>query len=140
VLLMPVLWSLGSAVVSAVSTGQVLVISVGRTQVTRYVVPWQQGWARFAGPVFISAALVLYLARDGRKTSSWWIATGLAFLGLCLLLFSAWLASVQSAGAFALLGGFIAVSFGIDDRLGRWAAFTFMLACVLGLALFIAAK
>ena len=115
-------------------------ISVGRTEVARYVVPWQQGWARFAGPVMISASLVLYLARDGRQTRSSWIAAGLAFVGICLLLFSAWFVAIGSAAAFVLLGAFIAASFGIDRRLGRRAAFFFMLACALALAFFIAGK
>ncbi|QKO22694.1 hypothetical protein [Rhodoferax sp. BAB1] len=136
VLLLPALWSFGSAVASAISTGEVLVISVGLTETARQMVPWKSGWARFAGPLMIAIALSLYVLRAQKHAQSWWIAAALAFSGLCLLLYSAWFVSLGAAAAFVLIWVFIAASFWLDAHFGRWWAFCFMLACALSLAIY----
>src|SRR5690606_23448392 len=109
----------GSAVVSALSTGQVMVISLGRTETTRHMVHWSNGWARFAGPSMMVAALVLYAVLSSRNVQLWWTAVALAFAGICLLLYSAWFVSLRGATAFALFAAFIAVCFWVDARFGR---------------------
>jgi hypothetical protein len=84
----------------------------------------------------IVLALSLHVARAQKHALSSWIAAAVAFAGICLLLYSAWFVSLGSTTAFALVWLFIAVSFWIDSRLGRWWAFFFMLVCALALAIY----
>lgn len=137
---LPARWSLGSAIYSAATTGQVLVVSVGRTETVRHLVPWTQGWARFVGPALVVAALFL----SGRGTRSdrrwWWIAASVALVGVAMLLFSWWFVSVGSAAAFIAGNAFIALCFYVDHRYGRGKAFALMLVSVLALIYFFAPR
>jgi drug/metabolite transporter (DMT)-like permease len=126
VLLLPAVISLLSAVVSALTTGQVMVISLGRTETAREMVPWLQGWPRFAAPFVILGALVVWSqAKPHRWT--WWLSAGLTTLGASLLAFSWWFVSSRRAGAFLLMLAFISAALYIGNRLGRVAAVLFVL-------------
>lgn len=133
---LPALWSLGSAIHSAATTGQVLVLSVGRYETARHMVPWTHGWARFVGPALVVAALFL----SGRGTRSdrrwWWVAAAVALVGLAMLLFSWWFVSLGSATAFLAGNTFIALCFYVDQRYGRRKAFALMLVAILTLVYF----
>lgn len=89
ILLLPALYSLASGLYSAFTDGNVLVISIGRYETSRELVPWQAGWARFAGPIVLMASL---LAADGSRgvTLRWWLAGIGASCAMILLAFSRW--------------------------------------------------
>jgi hypothetical protein len=127
-LLMPALYSLLSALHSALSTGEVLVISVGRYEVHRELVPWRAGWARFAGPPILVASL---LAFDGSRgvTLRWWLAATGSSAALVLLGYSAWFTSAGRALGFFSLFLFVALAHHIDKRFGRTVALAFVVAC-----------
>ena len=127
---LPVLYSLFSAIYHAVTTGQVTVISLGRTHTHRELVAWPQGWARFVGPVCVMMA---WRFHDGSRgsTARWWISGAWAVGGLILLGFSAWFSSVSGAAAFLLLAGAVALAAVIDRKLGRAAFLLYLFACVL---------
>jgi hypothetical protein len=132
ILLLPALYAFFSAVYSAVATGQVIVISLGYNHTHRESVPWNVGWARFAGPVILLAALLTF---DGSRGSTlrWWVSGVAASIGLTLLCFSAWFTTASKA-AFALsFVGFLSLAALIDRKSGRGAAFLFLLACMSGL-------
>lgn len=128
-LVLPAIVSLISALYHAMTAGEVLVISFGRTSTSREMVPWRQGWARFAGPIVLIASLCAW---DGSRgvTARWWLAGTGVVLGLSLLAFSKWFATVN--GAFALAGvyGFIALTFFVDRRFGRIPALAIIIAVV----------
>lgn len=115
--LLPAFYSLLSAIASAVATGEVLVISVGRTETYRKMVPWPQGWARFAGPPLLLLALVTW---DGSRgiTARWWFSGTLAALAIVLLAYSAWFTSWGGSAGFTGLCAFIAVAFLLERK---WA-------------------
>lgn len=126
----PALWSLGSAIFSALSTGEVLVISLGRYETSQRMVPWTQGWSRFVGPPL----LVLSLMIAGRGTETGrrlWVGVALAVVGLAMLFFSSWFVTLAGVASFAGVNAFIVLCFYIDGWFGRAAAFWFMLGAVL---------
>lgn len=127
-LLLPALYSLASALHSAFTTGHVLVISLGRYETARAFVTWQAGWARFAGPIILAVSL---LAFDGSRgvTLRWWLAGAGAFCSLILLAFSLWFTSIGGSLGFAGLLAFAATATVIGNRLGRPAAYLFIVAC-----------
>lgn len=126
--LLPALYSLLSALYSAVFTGEVLVVSLGRYEVHRELVSWRSGWARFAGPPILIASL---LAFDGSRgvTLRWWFAATGSASALALLGFSAWFTSISRAVGFIALLAFVAVAHYVDKRFGRASALAFVLAC-----------
>lgn len=120
-LLLPALWSFFSAIVSAVSTGQVLVISVGRTETARELVPWINGWPRFAAPVVLAASLLLWFWADRLPRGAWWLSAATATVGLVLLLFSKWFTSWHGTIWFFGLLAFVATTLYVGKRFGRLA-------------------
>ena len=127
--LLPALYSLLSALYSAVLTGEVLVISVRRYEVHRELVSWRSGWARFAGPPILIASL---LAFDGSRgvTLRWWLSATGSASALALLGYSAWFTSINRALGFVALLAFVALAYHVDKRFGRASALAFILACV----------
>lgn len=123
---LPALWSLGSALVSAIGSGEVLVISLGRTSTSRAMVPWQQGWARFAGPLMLISALALWVIAEKRSTQ-WWLSVLLAAMALSLLAFSLWFTSLRSTLGFFSFAAFIAGTFAADHYFGRKGAYAVIL-------------
>lgn len=124
---LPALFSLISAIHQAATTGEVLVISLGRTATARETVPWPQGWARFVGPVVLIASLCTF---DGSRgvSARWWLAgTGVA-LGLWLLAFSRWFATVNGTLVLMGLHGFLALAFFVDRKFGRAPALGVIIA------------
>jgi len=82
--LLPAVYSFFSALYSALSTGEVLVIAVDRYEIHRETVPWTAGWARFAGPPVLVSSLLAY---DGSMwvTLRWWLAAAaLALMLACV--------------------------------------------------------
>lgn len=130
---LPALYSWFSALHSAVTTGQVMVISLGYNHTHRESVAWQQGWARFAGPVFLMAAWLLF---DGSRgfTARWWVSGTSAAVGLALLFFSAWFTSIGAAVSFLSLTGGMFLASVIDRNLGRGTALLFVAVALLGFA------
>ncbi len=128
-LLLPILYSLGSAMYSAFSTGQVMVVRLGWYTVKRELVTWHAGWARFVGPILL---LVSLLAFDGTRGASlrWWLAAGGTALSLALLAYSGWFTSVGRAVFFMAAILFLFLAHQIDKKFGRAAALAFMLSCV----------
>ena len=128
VLLLPALWSLFSAIWSAAITGEVLVLSVGRYETSRSLVPWPQGWARFVGPVLLASSLSIWVASSSPlRVAGWWFSAALAFVGIVLLLFSQWFTSWPGTLGFCSLVAFIAVSFYVGSTFGRIAMVVFIL-------------
>jgi len=128
VALLPALWSLGSAIWSATTTDQVLVISIGRTETARALVPWPAGWARFAGPLLLIASLLVYARSKSPQSTIWWVSAALATVGLCLLSFSWWFSSFQRAAGAVVLAAFITTALALGNRFGRLPAYLFVLA------------
>jgi hypothetical protein len=124
--LLPALWSLGSALISAVGSGEVLVISLGRTSTSRTMVPWQQGWARFAGPLLLTVSLALWVVAEKRSTQ-WWLSALLAAMALSLLAFSMWFTSLRSTLGFLGFAAFIAATFAANRYFGRKGAYAVIL-------------
>lgn len=131
--LLPALYSLLSALYSALSTGEVLVISVGRYEVHREFVSWRAGWARFAAPPILVASL---LAFDGSRgvTLRWWLSATGSASALTLLGFSAWFTSTNRALGFIALLAFVVLAHQVGNRFGRTAALAFVVACATLLA------
>lgn len=121
-LLVPAAWSFFSAVYYAATTGQVLVISLGRYETARELVTWDVGWARFVGPVLLVAGLVVWI-RAKQSASTWWVAVALATIGCVLLLFSQWFTSWRGAMFFAGLIAFVVLTLFAGNRYGRPAAY-----------------
>lgn len=126
-LLLPALYSLIGAIRDAVMTGEVLVISLGRTETHREMVPWQNGWARFAGPVILLASLCAFDSSRG-VSARWWLAGTGVTAALALLGFSFWFASPVRAFGFLGFLGFVPLAFFVDSRFGRWPAFLLIAA------------
>jgi len=128
VLLLPAIWSLVSAVWSASTNGQVLVLSVGRYETSRSMVPWPQGWARFVGPAFLVLSLSMWSAsKSVQQVALWWLSAALSFVGIALLLFSQWFVSWRGSLLFCGFAAFIGGSFFIGSKFGRIAMVAFML-------------
>lgn len=124
----PAIVSLLSAVWSAATTGEVMVISIGRYETAREMVPWVAGWSRFVGPLLLVASLGGGVSSS--KQIRWWISAALALAGVCLLFFSMWFRSLGGAIAFTSLLAFVGVTFYIDGRWGRPAAFALIVLAV----------
>ena len=127
--LLPALYSLLSAIYSALSTGEVLVISVGRTEVRRELVPWRAGWARFAGPLILFASLFALFEDSRGVTFRWWLAAAGSATALAMLGFSSWFISGNRLLGFLAGNVFIVVALQIGKKLGRVAVYAFILAC-----------
>lgn len=127
-LLLPALYSLGSAFHSAIATGHVLVISLGRYETARELVPWQEGWARFVGPILLLGSLLAFDSSRG-VTFRWWFAGTGSICALGLLSFSLWFTSWAHSLWFAGLLAFVVSVSVINRRLGGVTAFLFTVAC-----------
>lgn len=123
---LPVLYSFFSAAWQAFDTGEVLVISIGRSEVHTERVPWLRGWPRFVAPLLLLLSLQLY---DGSRgaTLRWWTAGVAAAAALVLLGQSWWFSSVQGSLAFLLFSTWMGAVLAIAHRLGRLAAYVFIL-------------
>lgn len=126
VLLIPALLSLFSALFSAATTGQVMVISVGRTETTREMVHWSLGWSRFASPFVIFGALVIW-GLSKPHGLAWWLSSCIALLGVGMLVCSYWFASLRGTIAFFLFSSFVCTALYIGNRFGLLAAIAFVL-------------
>jgi hypothetical protein len=128
-LVIPALYSFASAVYSALTTGEVVVVMVGRTETRHMLVPWTQGWARFAGPIVLIASL---LATDSSRGlyARWWFAAFGTVAGLILLSQSGWFVSFDSAAVLLGMIGAAVVASLLKRRFGTEAAFGFLLFCV----------
>ncbi len=127
ILALPAAWSFLSAVYSAFATGEVLVISVGRTETARQLVPWKQGWARFVAPPLLVASLFVW-GISARRPLLWWGAVAGCVVAIVLLLFSLWFVSTRSVLAFFAFLSFIVAAMLLGNFVGRLAAFAFVLA------------
>jgi hypothetical protein len=127
-IMLPALYSLLSAVYSAFSTGEVMVISVGRSEVNREMVSWSSGWARFAGPPILVASLVAF---DGSRgvTLRWWFSAAGSACALALLGYSVWFTSINRTLGFIGLLVFVVLAHQVGKRFGRAAAIAFVVAC-----------
>jgi hypothetical protein len=124
-LALPATWSFFSAIYFAATTGEVLVISLGRYETAREMVAWPKGWARFVGPVVLVAAIGVWVASD-KNSRMWWFSAALSALSLALLLFSRWFTSWDGAFWFIGVVVFISISLFIGNRYGRLAAYVFV--------------
>jgi len=127
VLVIPAVWSLFSAILSAATTGEVLVISLGRYETARELVSWTNGWARFAGPIAIVSALGLWVWSCEKERLAWWVAAVLSAFGLVLLLFSKWFTTWQGTVWFISILAFTAVTVYVGNKYGRVAAYAIVL-------------
>lgn len=127
-MVIPALYSFASAIYSALTVGEVLVMSVGRTETRQMLVPWTQGWARFAGPIVLIASL---LATDFSRGlyARWWFAAFGTVAGLILLSQSLWFVSIGSTAALLGMIGAAVVATLLRRRFGTEAAFGFLLFC-----------
>lgn len=124
----PAVVSLISAIYSAATTGQVMVLSVGRYETAREMVPWATGWARFVGPLLVMASTAG--AAGPTKQIRWWIAAALGLAGVSLLFFSSWFKSLGGTLAFAGTLAFLGLAYYVDERWGRLSAFALMILAV----------
>lgn len=127
---LPAIGSFFSAVWSAVNTGQVLVLSVGRYEISHSLVYWPLGWARFAGPLLLLMALLLRGRVGHRHGRAWWFSALLAAVALALLCFSRWFTSPGGAVLFLSLLAYTGAAHFVDKRLGRAAVVMLLLATV----------
>ncbi len=132
-LALPAAWSFLSAIYFAATTGEVLVISLGRYETAREMVAWPNGWSRFVGPVLLFAALGVW-GGSGKGSRMWWVSAALSTLGLVLLLFSKWFTSWHGTLWFMGLVAFIAVTLYAGNKFGRLAAYA-IVVLVFGLIL-----
>jgi hypothetical protein len=132
-LVLPAVWSFFSAAYFGATTGQVLVISIGRYETARESVAWVNGWARFVGPIVLVMSLGIW-ACSKKGARAWWVAVALALVGLFLLLFSKWFTTWHGVMFFAGLNAFIAVTLYAGNRYGRSVAY---LIIALGLGFFL---
>jgi len=122
VLLLPALWSMFSAVWSAVTTGNVLVVSVGRYETSRALVPWPNGWARFIGPLLLFSSFLVWVAsKSGERVAVWWLSAALASVGFLLLLFSQWFTSWRGCLWFGSIAALLVLALYLGNRFGRFA-------------------
>lgn len=128
-LLLPILYSLGSAIHSAVSTGQVIVIRLGWLTVNGELVSWQAGWARFVGPILLLVSLLAFDSTRGVSLRWWLAASGTAF-SLTLLAYSGWFTSGGRALYFIGVLAFALLAHRIGQTFGRTAAYTFVIVCM----------
>jgi hypothetical protein len=133
ILLLPAVWSLFSAVWSAMTTGHVQVISLGRFETSRDMVHWTNGWARFVGPIALIASVG---SRILARSLPWWPPAVLSVVGLALLLFSRWFTSPGGAALFISMAAYIALTALVDRKFGRGVATSMLLATV-GLAVYV---
>jgi hypothetical protein len=110
VVLIPVIFSFFSGIFSAVSTGEVMAISLGRTETQIESVPWAAGWARFAGPVLLVNSLCVYVGARS-WSGRWWAAAAGCALALVLLSFSLWFTSLRGTLWFLSLNAFMVATF-----------------------------
>jgi hypothetical protein len=132
-LALPAIWSFFSAAYFGATTGQVLVISIGRYETARESVAWIDGWARFVSPIVLVMSLRIW-ACSTRGARAWWIAVAFALVGLFLLLFSKWFTTLNGVMVFAGLNAFIAVTLYAGKRYGRSISY---LIIALGLGIFL---
>jgi len=130
---LPAIWSFFSAVYFGATTGQVLVISIGRYETARESVAWTNGWARFVGPIFLLLSLGIW-GTAKKQALAWWFSVVLANVGLILLLFSKWFTTWHGVIFFAVLNAFFAVTLYAGNRYGRYAAYAII---ALALCLFL---
>jgi hypothetical protein len=123
------LWSFFSALYAAWSTGHVVVMALGEVFEE---VPWHLGWARFIGPASMLTGVVVALD-SARRSMLWWLGVVMAGTGVVMLAYSAMFASLVGGAWVTGIAAFLPLTFWIDRRIGRTAAFFFMLATVLGL-------
>ena len=118
------------AVWSAANTGQVTVISLGRTETTHVLVPWWRGWARFASAPVLVLALYAYHALRGAPTVRALVSTFLAASGVGMLCYSQWFTSVSHAFFFYGFFGYVLFAYFVDLRFGRPVATGLLVATV----------
>lgn len=128
--LLPALWSFVSAIWSATTTGQVLVISVGRTGTSRSLVAWSLGWARFAAPPLLLAGLLMRVLTGSVRTHWWWSSVLLTTTALVLLFFSQWFTTLGGTVFFLCLLGYVGLAYVIDLKIGRKSVVVFLFATV----------
>ena len=132
-LLIPAVISFCSAVISSITTGQVMVISVGKTETARQLVHWPLGWSRFASPFVLLGAIAVW-ALSKSSQLAWWLSACLAVLGSSMLVFSLWFVSWRGVAAFTSILAFICSALYVGNRFGRMAAIGFVvLVAVIGL-------
>jgi hypothetical protein len=116
--------SFGQALWDAVESGTVVVMQVGKIGTTTEVVPWREGWSRFAGPLLLLAALEVWRRLKRFRTSLLMTASG-AVLIFC----SIWFTSLQRVASFLVWNAVIFTSLIIGKRFGWLAVFAFLAAC-----------
>ena len=121
-LFIPAVVSLFLAIWSAVASGQVMVISLGRYETARESVPWLQGWARFASPFILAIAAAAYPTTPSASTLRFLAFSLLAFIGISALCYSLWFTSPDGTLGFLLISACIALAYYVDAIFGRrWA-------------------
>ena len=125
-LLIPAVLWFCSAVISSITTGQVMVISIGKTETARQLVHWPLGWSRFASPFVLLGAIAVWALSKSSKLA-WWVSACLAVLGSSMLVFSLWFVSWRGVVAFTSILAFICMALYVGNRFGRLAAIGFVL-------------
>jgi len=125
--ILPATLSSLAAVWEASTAGQVEVIRVARSGVSRYVVSWPLGWARFLSPIVLG--LVLFSAARNRAN---WMAAGAGMLGMMMWLqsqaFTTWTGTWRTCLASVVWLAAIMLCMRVGQRFGRAAAYSFATA------------
>jgi hypothetical protein len=122
ILFVPALVSALLASWSAWSDGHIALYSVGKTETTRELVPWVQGWSRLLSPIVLVAAAVVYPTREHASAARLLLFVVLATAGSSILIFSLWFKSASGILVLAALLTFVALAHFIDQRFGRRAS------------------
>jgi hypothetical protein len=130
ILFIPAAISAVFAAWSAVTDGQIILYSVGKTATSREAVPWQHGWARLASPLVLLLAALAYPRDENPATARLLLFVLLGAAGSAMLVFSLWFKTLTGAVALLALLAYIALAHFVDARFGRKAAFLLLIGTV----------
>jgi hypothetical protein len=133
ILFLPALASAILAAWSAWSDGHITLYSVGKTGTAREVVPWVHGWSRLLSPVVFVAAAVAYPTREQASAARLLMFVALATAGASMLVFSLWFKSASGVFVLSALLAYVALAHFVDERFGRRASFSLIVATVAAL-------
>jgi hypothetical protein len=134
--IIPALISFLIAVWSAVTTGHVLVVAIGKTETARQLVPWSLGWARFASPLVLVAAGAAYPGDSSPTNLRSVLFSALAITGIGMLCYSLWFTTLRGMLLFYGLALYVASAYFIDLVFGRRAV-VFMLVATVAMLLYV---
>ena len=127
---LPSLISAALAAWSAATIGEIAVYSLGRTATSQQLVPWPQGWARFASPAVLLAAGFMYPRRSRGTNLRVGAFLLLALSGIAMLCFSRWFTSLTGVLVFYGIASYVVLAYFVDSVFGRTTVTAMLFATV----------